>query len=201
MRAGAATGVVALVVGGCAISQITSPFRSKSEPETWAPAVSEARLLEAARSDTTGRVEMVGVVTDCPAFRVWPSDKLLTVYEIGQVGDSMAIVYRGEITKTARECQVLPNKVVVKYGVAGRVLLGPKGKPGPVSLPMQVQVTDRTRKVISSQKLKVAVSMSLEDPVGYFSTVNEIPITLPVGSRPADFEVFVAFDRSHPGAG
>ena len=30
----------------------------------------------------------------------------------------------------ARECQLYPDRVVVKYGFAGRVLLGPKGHPG-----------------------------------------------------------------------
>ena len=197
----AIAGCLSLALAGCAISQITSPFRSESKQDAWAPSVSEESLLEAARSDTSGRVDMASVVGSCPTFKVWQRDKMLTVYEIGQVGDSSAVRHRGEITKTARECQVTADKVIVKYGFAGRVLLGPRGQAGTITLPLQVHVTDRTRNMLTSQKVNVVVSMTPDSPVGYFSAVQEIPIMLPIGARPADYSVYVAFDRSAPGAG
>ncbi len=52
------------------------------------------------------------------------------LYEAGHTNDAQAIIHRGEITKLARECQFYGDRVVVKYGVAGRVLLGPRGSPG-----------------------------------------------------------------------
>ncbi|MFQ5626108.1 MAG: hypothetical protein ACE5FM_05585, partial [Methyloligellaceae bacterium] len=143
--------------------------------------MSEASLLEAARTDTTGQVSIETAMTGCPQFKIWPRDRLLTVYDIGREGDGLAIQYRGEITKTARECQIQPNHVTVKYGFAGRVLLGPRGRPGQVQMPIQVHVTDRTRNIISTQKVAIDVTIPNGNPVGYFSAVREVSFTLAPG--------------------
>lgn len=188
-------------VAGCAISQITSPFRSDSKRATAPPTISEERLLEAAKTDTSGQVNMPSPAAGCPGFRVWPRDKMLTIYEIGRVGDGLAIRHRGEITKTARECQLSPGKVSIKYGFAGRVLLGPRGTAGNITLPLKIHVTDHTRNIITTEPLKLAVSVPPDRPVGYFSTVREISFKLQTGARPGDYTVFIAFDRSAPGAG
>lgn len=189
------------LLAGCAVSQITKSFRSKSDEPSWAPTVSEERLLEAARTDTTGQVDLASTATDCPKFTVWPRDKMLTIYEIGQVGDGLAIVYRGEITKAARECQFFPGRVTMKYGFAGRVLLGPKGRPGPITLPLKVHVTDKSRNRIATEDVRISVTIAPDNPVGFFSTVREISFAVPPGVPPRDYRVFIAFDRSTPGAG
>lgn len=183
------------------MSQIAAPFRSKEKQASWSPTVTEASLLEAAQTDSSGQVDMASAATHCPRFTVWPRDKMLTVYEIGQVGDSLAIRHRGEITKTARECRIEPDRVTVKYGFAGRVLLGPRGQAGTVTLPLQVHVTDKARNILSTQKVEVAVTLNPQDPVGYFSAVRDVTFPLPAGARPGDYELFIAFDRGAPGAG
>ena len=53
----------------------------------------------------------------------------------------------------------------------------------------------------ATDKSKVDVAIALEKPIGYFSAVREVTITIPEGSRPGEFEVFVGFDRNIPGAG
>ena len=80
----------------------------------------------------------------------------LTIYAGGQVGDTQAVVHRGEITKLARECQIYGDRVMVKYGFAGRVLLGPKGVPGQVTLPVSIKVADADRKVLANDKTERA---------------------------------------------
>lgn len=192
--------VAVSVMSGCGVSQITSPFRSKEKRQDWEPVVNEARLLEAARSDTPG-VSIETAITGCPKFIIWPRDRLLTVYDVGRAGDGLAIQYRGEITKTARECQIQPNQVTIKYGFAGRVLLGPRGRPGPVRLPVKVHLTDRERNIIATQKLVVDVTIPADKPVGYFSTVRETTFPIEPGVPPGDYKLFVAFDRQTPGTG
>lgn len=192
---------VAVLVSGCAISQLTSPFSSRSKKTAAAPNVSEERLLEAARTDTTGQVALAQQATGCPNFTVWPRDKMLTVYEIGRVGDGLGILHRGEITKVARECQVSSSRVRIKYGFAGRVLLGPRGQPGPVTLPLKVHVTDSQRNIVSTENTKITVNVPPDTPVGYFSAVKELSFTIKSGVAVGDYQVFIGFDRSHPGAG
>jgi hypothetical protein len=194
------------LVGGCGLSSITSGLGSGimggETAKTETGAVSEAQLLAAAQSGeaglSTGGIEVAG---GCPKFVTWPRDNFVTVYELGRVGDGMAVVHRGEITKTARECSVEPGRVTVKYGFSGRILLGPKGRPGPVTLPVSVFVTDEKRTRLTSDKMTVDVNVSLENPIGYFSTVRTVTFDLTEGSRPGDYQVFVGFDRTVPGAG
>jgi len=196
-----ALAVLAAVLSACGVSQITSPFRSKEKRQDWEPVVSEARLLEAARGDTSGQVSVESAITSCPRFSVWPRDRLLTVYDVGRVGDGLAIQYRGELTKTARECQIQPNHVTVKYGFAGRVLLGPRGRPGPVRMPVKIHLTDRERNIISTQTMTIDVTIPADNPVGYFSAVRETSFPLAPGVPPGDYKLFIAFDRSAPGTG
>ncbi len=192
---------VACVLAGCAVSQITKSFRSKSEQPTWAPKVSEERLLEAARTDTSGQVDLASTATDCPKFTVWPRDKMLTIYEIGRVGDGLGIIHRGEITKAARECQFFTGRVTMKYGFAGRVLLGPRGQPGPITLPLKIHVTDKSQNKVVTEDVQISVTIAPDNPVGFFSAVRQISFAVPPGVPPSEYRVFIAFDRSAPGAG
>jgi hypothetical protein len=137
----------------------------------------------------------------CPQVVAWPRDRLLTIYEPGHVGDQLAIVHRGEITKMARECQLYSDRVVVKYGFAGRVLLGPKGGPGSVTLPVSIRVAGSDQKTLATDKMSITTTVPQGDPAGYFSMVREIAFPIQVGSRPEDYKVFVAFDRTQAGAG
>jgi len=200
-----ATVAVAAVVGGCGMSNLTSGlggglFGSSEAPTPVAQPVSETQLLEAAR--TSDGVTLASATTGargCPQFVVWPRDKNLTVYENGQEGDGLAIIQRGEITKTARECVVSPGQVTIRYGFSGRVLLGPRGKPGTFVLPISVFVTDYKREKIQTQQHKISVVVPTTKPIGYFSKVDTVTVAVPQGVRPDDFQLFVGFDRPKAG--
>jgi hypothetical protein len=132
---------------------------------------------------------------------VSPRGSHLTIYEDGRAGDGLAIMHRGEITKTARECQIEPGRVTVKYGFSGRVLLGPRGHAGNVTLPVNVVVTDSKREKIASDSVSVGVAVAVDNPIGYFSAVRSVTFNIPEGSRPGEFELFVGFDQGAQGAG
>lgn len=197
-----------LLLCGCGLSSLTSGlssgvFGGASQPKTETGAVSEEQLLSAAQlgdaaPSTGGTVE---VAHGCPKFIPWPRDNFITFYEQGRTGDGLAILHRGEITKTARECAIGPGRVTVKYGFSGRVLLGPRGKPGLITLPVNVFVTDAKRARITNDKLTVDVPVTVENPISYFSAVRTVSFDIPEGSRPGEYEVFVGFDRTVPGAG
>lgn len=197
--------VLSALVAGCGLGSLTSGigggmFGGGSGSKAASGPISEEAMLTAAKSDSP-----VGVGADvahgCPRFNVWSRDSNVTIYEPGRIGDGLAVMHRGEVTKTARECNVEPGRVRVKYGFSGKVLLGPKGKSGVVSLPVTVFVTDAKRERIATEKLKIDVPVALDKPIGYFSTVRELSFVIPEGARPGEFEVFVGFDRNIPNAG
>src|SRR5262249_21140530 len=177
-------------------------FGGGEKAKTEVATVSEDQLLAAAKTDggTTGSLGME-VAHGCPRFQVWPREGYVTIYEPGRVGDGLAVMHRGEITKTARECHVEPGTVSVKVGFSGRGLLGPTGASGHISLPVNVFTTDAKREKIVTDKVRVDVDVALERPIGYFSMVRTLTFNIPEGSRPGEFEVYVAFDRGAPGAG
>jgi hypothetical protein len=191
---------------GCGLSTLTSGlsggvFGGSSSTRPEVKAVTEEQLLSAAKLDYGAESGGSDIAHGCPRFSVWPRENHVTVYEQGRMGDGLAVVHRGEITKTARECQVEPGRVTVRYGFSGRVLLGPRGQSGNVRLPVTVFVTDSKRERITSDKMQIEVAVAVERPIGYFSTVRAVTFNIPEGSRPGEFEVFVAFDRNVPGAG
>jgi hypothetical protein len=198
-------GALLAALGGCGMSSLTSGIGSGwfgSKASTAADgSVDQEQLLAAAKTET-GSVSGFGdVAYGCPRFQVWPRDGYVTIYEPGKVGDGLAVMHRGEITKTARECHIELGRVTVKYGFSGRVLLGQKGRSGRVTLPVNVFVTDAKRQKIAQDTARVTVDVTLDNPISYFSIVRQVSFNIPEGSRPGEYEVYVAFDRSIPGAG
>jgi hypothetical protein len=197
-----------ILAGGCGISSITSGlgssiFGGSSSQNASTPGVNEEQLLSAAKTSNNGpESPIVGEVAHgCPRLSISPRGSHLTIYEDGRAGDGLAIMHRGEITKTARECQIEPGRVTVKYGFSGRVLLGPRGNAGNITLPVNVVVTDSKREKITSDSMNVAVAVAVDNPIGYFSTVRTVTFDIPEGSRPGEFELFVGFDQNAQGAG
>lgn len=200
--------VATVALGGCGMSSITSGLGTSilggSSASAEPTGVSEQDLIDAAKAGSDGAPALAGGDSSqpgCPRFVTWPRDSYLTIYEPGRVGDGLAIMHRGEITKTARECHMNGSQVTVKYGFSGRILLGPRGHSGPISLPINVFVTDAKRERITTDKLKVDASVAVENPIGYFSAVRTVTFDIPEGSRPGEFEVYVGFDRNTPNAG
>jgi len=203
-----AAALMASAVAGCGMPSLNSGLGTMmggSSPKQTAqgPSVSEEQLLSAAKAEVTGGSTQMGagVSPGCPKFEVWPRDNNVTIYQDGRIGDGLAIRHRGEITKTARECTVEGGRVTVKYGFSGRVLLGPSGASGLVSLPVNIFVTDAKREKIATDNLKVSVDMVMDQPIGYFSAVQTISFDVAEGARAGEYEIFVAFDRNVPGAG
>lgn len=201
-----ATGALAALLSGCGLSSVTSGLGGGmfggSSPKSDVSAVTEEELLSAAKNDspTTGSTD-IQLSHGCPKFQVWSRDNNLTIYEAGRAGDPLSVMHRGEITRTARECEIQPGVVTVKYGFSGRVLLGPKGRPGSYTFPVNVFLTDGKRAPVVNDSMKVDVAVGADKPIGYFSAVRTLTFKVPEGSRPGEFELFVGFDRKVPGAG
>ena len=178
-------------LGGCSMSSLTSGigggwFGGGEKAKTEVGRVSEDQLLAAAKTDTGTTGSLGGEVAHgCPRFQVWSREGYVTIYEPGKVGDGLAVMHRGEITKTARECQIEPGRITVKYGFSGRVLLGPKGRTGRVTLPLNVFVTDAKREKMVTDKVRVDVDVALEKPIGYFSFVRTVSFPSPKARGPA----------------
>jgi hypothetical protein len=131
------------LVAGCGMPSLTSGIGGgmlggSSSSNTEIASVSEDQLLTAAKADyNTTASAGIDAAHNCPRFIVSPTGNHVTIYEQGRIGDALAVMHRGEITKTARECYIENGRVTVKYGFSGRVLLGPRGQAGTDTLARQ----------------------------------------------------------------
>lgn len=194
--------VAGSMVSGCAM-QLGSMFGQSSEGTTASiekPAMAHEQSLAMAAS-TMAPAAQLGSVGGCPRISIWQNGARVTVYKIGQVGDSLAIRHRGEITKTARECHIEAGQVTVKYGVAGRVLLGPVGRAGTIQLPLLVHVTNRKKQKIKTAKLNIRVKLPSDKPSGNFSAVQSLSFPVEPGVPAGQYRLYVTFDKTGPGVG
>jgi hypothetical protein len=200
----AAAGLAASGLGGCGVGNITSSIgaggifgSSKQQEGGWTANVSEASMLQAAKNDG-GPVDLTNPEQEgCPPFSSSTTDRYVTVYEKGHNGDSLSVMYRGEVTKTSRECEIQPAEVHLKYGFAGRVLLGPKGQPSVVTLPVTFTVTDKNRNKIKSEAMKLQVEVTADRPVGYYSVVRMLSFQTSPGTPPSAYTLNVTFDQKN----
>lgn len=198
-----AASVAGLMVSGCGMSTLTSGMGGGmfgGTGSTGSPSrVTEESMLTSAKADGKGSAS--AVAAGCPRFQVAARDHHVTIYEPGRAGDSLGVMHRGEITRTARECNIEGSRVTVKYGFSGRILLGPRGHAGVVRLPVQVSVRDPKRAPIGADRTTVEASVTLDNPIAYFSQVRTVTFDVPEGSRAGDIDVFVGFEQTAPGAG
>ncbi|MGH6737232.1 MAG: hypothetical protein ACRECX_14325 [Methyloceanibacter sp.] len=182
-----------VLVLGCGVPKLSNPFGAGSE-ESASSLADDDRLPEMASAETSSPTHG-GSVRGCPQVVAWPNERLLTVYQEGHNGDTMSVVHRGEITKLSRECQYFSGQVVVKYGFAGRVLLGPKGKPGTVTMPVTIRAAGADKQTLATDRMSITATIPQGQPVGYFSMVREISFPIQIGTRPEDYKIFVGLAK------
>ena len=192
-------------LAGCSLGSVPSfgdlggsvfgSSEKKKEATASEKLLSEDRLLAEAKQEVTALSQDAKQASLCTKFRIWDAERFLTVYDVGRYGDGLAVRYRGELTKAARECVLQPGTAHVKVGFAGRVLLGPKGQAGHVNLPLDIYLTTKKGKILKNIKISVPVVIEQGKPIGYFSMVRKIDIPLTEGRSGKDFRLFVGFDK------
>jgi hypothetical protein len=205
-----AVGAICGALGACGVSQLTSPFKggmfggggdkqeaTAATPQPAPTGVNQANLLTAAQTGASDAGGLTTASIGCPTLDIPAGDRSVTFNAPGTAGDSLGVMHRGEITNSARECAPAPSGLAIKYGFSGRVLLGPMGKPGTMTLPAKVTVLDGNRATIKTEKLRVVVNVPAGSTAGYFSEVREIVLPIAPGAR---YRVYVGFDQSAVGS-
>ena len=131
----------------------------------------------------------------CPPVQVLPGTESLIIYERGHDGDAAFIQVQGSITQTARECHALDaNTLSIKVGVAGRVLAGPKGGAGTVTMPLRIAVArQHDNSVLFSKAYPIKVSLTApEFSVDYSQVFDQV--TAKVAPDDRDLIIYVGFD-------
>lgn len=104
--------------------------------------------------------------------------------------------YQFSLDDFARDCKVVGNKLDIKVGVRGRVLLGPVGKPGTFAAPVRVAVLLNSDPMpLVSNLYHVDVSVPADGSAAPFTLVTDalnVPYTHPHAEL--DYTIKVGFD-------
>lgn len=132
----------------------------------------------------------------CPPVQIRAGTEALVTYERNHEKDPDFVQFQGSITKTARECHAVDaDTLTVKVGIAGRVVAGPKGNAGSVTLPLRIAVVKQHGgNVFYTQEFKVPVTMTPPDFTADFSQVFD-QVVFKVTPDDRDLIVYVGFDQ------
>jgi hypothetical protein len=134
----------------------------------------------------------------CPPVQIRDGTEALVIYDKGHDGDPNSIRYQASISKTARECHTSGSSLMLKVGVAGRLVAGPKGAAGNFAVPVRVAVVaQHDNKVFFSQVVKQPVTISAPDFGSDFSAVMD-NIAFDITPNDHDLIIYVGFDGGAP---
>jgi hypothetical protein len=130
----------------------------------------------------------------CPAVTVRSGAAALQVPDGTPPTD---LRYQGAIGQLARECAVLGETMTMRVGVEGRVIVGPKGGPGNLQVPLRVALVAEGPKPepIWSKFYSVQVAVPPNTTQVQFSHVeDDLTFALPADRRIDNYIVYVGFD-------
>lgn len=133
------------------------------------------------------------LVSQCPKPEIRPGSEVFTVYDRGMDGTPEGVRYQASIRDTARECRQSGGVLTIKVGVAGRVIGGPKGRAGTVTVPLRIALTEDDNTVAFSRLYNVTVQVAAPDLSGEFAQVEEA-ISVPVPPEGQKLRLYVGFD-------
>jgi hypothetical protein len=195
--------VICSGLAACGVSQLTDPLQrglfgggeDESAPQAQAagdaPASNLAAIADADQAQNANLVTSSTGKLSCPKIDIANGGRTVTFHAPGTTPDTRSVMHRGEITRTARECGTSAGGMSIKYGFSGTVLLGPKGKPGSITLPAKLAVQGASGP-IKSENVNVVVNVPAGSTAGTFSEVREIELPVVPGAR---YKLDVGFDQ------
>lgn len=126
----------------------------------------------------------------CPELRIPEGMQVVRDYEGGGEGNPDAVLWQASVGKTARECLYdLQDNLTLKVGVSGRVIAGPKGGPGAVTVPLRIAVVKHKEAVLFSELFPIGVTIPAQGSTA-FTEVREVVVPSPGTST--DYILYVA---------
>jgi len=105
--------------------------------------------------------------------------------------------YQANIVQIARECAVLGSTMTIKVGVEGRIVIGPKGGPGNVTVPIRIALVQEGAqpRPIASKFYAVQVNVPPGSTQVPFTQVeDDLTFPLPADKNLEKYVIYVGFD-------
>ena len=131
----------------------------------------------------------------CPSILVREGTDILRLYDTEMDRGPSSVRYQSQIVQTAVECTPGNGQFGLTIGIAGRALIGPRGGPASLDLPIRIVVINRTdNQVISSQIVRTNAVIEPGEVSAVFTLVDR-SFFVPTPARQADYQILVGFDE------
>lgn len=131
----------------------------------------------------------------CPTLTLREGTAYFNTYARGGQDDASKIVYQASIGEVTRDCKRANGQLTMNVAAAGRIVPGPQGTAGTITMPIRVVVT-RGSNVLYSQLHQHKVQVSDTTSATQF-VFNDANVTVPEPSA-RDYQVFVGYDEGPP---
>jgi len=134
---------------------------------------------------------------DCPIVDIRQGASTLAQAGPDTGSTALSLRYQASFGRTARECALRGGKVVMKVGVQGRVIIGPAGTPGQVSLPVRFAVVREglEPKTIWTKFYGVPVMIPPgQTNVPFMHVEEDMTVPMPPGREFEQYVIYVGFD-------
>jgi hypothetical protein len=95
----------------------------------------------AVASAEPGRITDVELRAYCPRVDLREGTSYYRTYDKGAQDDPAAVIYQASLAETTRSCSFGGGLMTINVAAAGRVVPGPKGRAGTITMPIRVAVT------------------------------------------------------------
>ncbi|HWK65262.1 MAG TPA: hypothetical protein VNS34_09995 [Rhizobiaceae bacterium] len=169
-----------LAVAGCQASDTTSKISDVSGGQLQPP---------------SAKIQESELRAYCPAVTLRDGTTVLRTYAKGGQDDPQKLAYQASISDVTRSCTRSDTQMTINVAAAGRVVTGPAGTAGTVTLPIRVVVV-RGEEVLYSQLHKRQVDIT--NPAAATQYVfNDPNVVIPL-PEPGTIQVFVGYDEGPP---
>jgi hypothetical protein len=110
---------------------------------------------------------------------------------------ALNLKYLASFVKTARECDVRGDNVTIRVGVQGRVVVGPAGSPGTVTIPLRYALVKEgiDPNVVWTKFYSFNVTITSANLNVPFSHIEEdMTVPIPPSEELAAYVVYIGFD-------
>lgn len=132
----------------------------------------------------------------CPRVIVRDGTGTLQLFDSSMEQGPRAVRYQAQIEQTAADCTPGAGQLALSVGIAGRVLIGPRGGPASLDLPVRLVVLNRIDgSVLSSQVIRTTAVIEPTETSARFTIVDR-SIIIPTPQQRTDFGILVGFDEA-----
>ncbi|MDN2566829.1 hypothetical protein N1F89_11390 [Aquibium sp. A9E412] len=139
-----------------------------------------------------GQVRQSELRAYCPPIALRSGTAYFNAYERNAEDDPEKVVYQAAISDVTRSCSYGADSITMTVAVAGRVVPGPVGKAGTITMPIRVAVL-RGEEVVYSELHRYQVAVG--DTSGATQFVFNDPNVVIPGPIDTSIRVFAGYDE------